>query len=405
MENMHGGKTSMYLLRGAAIFALFFFLRLFVYLMTLGMAMQDNTQLYADFPIWGIALIILLGSLFLYNSLVRLFALYDAIGADEFFENPVVGRRFAEYRAAFTDRNLIFTTLSSLILLSLLLPLGLFPEADLLFEPLGALRYPITYALYISAFIFTAINSRYETRRHWHALYKSRDTEKVRSRIGFILRGVAIALIYPFAIPLSPIMVVVAMNFFTVLVALMGLFSTVGLGITTSLFIIFLIMLPKLRALSARRKFKKRLLAVAARADYELTDLVSERSLAQGQAGALSFNLKYKEKKYTCRLIPIERRGRPIHFTGEHDAHFLLKLGTGKHFVSMARHFDYAPNGEGRSIVILSPEPKYVFVSSDGGEKRLFTGDKIWNHTVFEADSFFGALDRHCLDKSSGMFE
>ena len=101
MDNSRISKTAMYLLRGAATFALFFFVKLLVYVTTVGMAMQDNAKLYMDFPMWGIGLIVLIGSLFLYNSLVRLFALYDAISADAFFENPIVKRRFAEYCDAF----------------------------------------------------------------------------------------------------------------------------------------------------------------------------------------------------------------------------------------------------------------------------------------------------------------
>ena len=402
---MRISKSAMYLLRGAAIFAVFFFIRLIMYFMTIGMAMQDNAQMYVDFPMWAIGLIILLGSLLLYNSLVRLFALHDAIGADVFFEEPAVKRRFAEYRDAFADRYLILTTLSSLLLLSALLPLGLFPEADLLFESLGSMKYPVMYAVYFSSFIFTAINSRYETRRHWLHLYESHDTDKVRSRISFAVKGVLIGIIYPFAIPMSPVFVFLGINAFSVMKALLGLFSTVGLGVTTSLVIVFLIIRPKLRALSVRRRFTKRLLTVAERAGYELSDVKKEKSLAPGCAGALSFNLKYKDREYSCRLIPVERRRRPIYFTGERNAHFLIKLGGKKHFISLAKHFDYAPTGTGKSIIILSPEPKYVYVSSDGGEKRLFTGDKIWKHTVFETDSFFGALDRHCLEKTNGLFE
>lgn len=405
MKDLRTGKTAMYLLRGAAIFALFFFVRLFVYFMTVGMAVQDNTQLYVDFPMWAIGLIVVIGTLFLYNSLVRLFALHDAAGAEAFLENPVVKRRFAEYRDAFSDRYLILSTLPSLLLLSLFLPLGLFTEAELLFESLGGARYAAMYALYISAFVLSAVNSRYETRRHWKQLCESHAMGEVKSRARFILKGVAIVLIYPFAIPLSPILVFLAINAFSVMQALLGLFSTVGLGIATALVIILLLMMPKLRALSTRRKFAKRLSTVAERAGYELSDVVREKSLAQGYAGALSFTLKYMEREYSCRLIPIERRRRPIYFTSERTAHFLIKLGFKKHFISLARHFEYGTEGGDRSIIILSPEPKYVFVSSDGSERRLYTGDKIWKHSVFETDSFFGAMDRHCLEKSNGMFE
>ena len=367
--------------------------------------MQDNTQLYMDFPIWGIGLIVLIGSLFLYNSLVRLFALYDAISADAFFKNPVVKRRFAEYRDAFSDRDLILTTLPAIVLISILLPFGVFPEAQLLFGSLGSLQYPITYAVYILSFIFTAINSRYETRRHWRAIYESHDTEIVRRRIIFLLKGVLIAVIYPFAVPLSPLLAVIGINLFSVLVALLGLFSTVGLGIATTLVIILLLLMPRIRALSARRKFTKRLSSVAERAGYEILDMHKEKGFAPGYAGAISFSLKYNDRRYTCRLIPIEHRGRPIYFTDARNAYFLLKIGTKKHFVSMTKHFEYAPNGDGKSIVILAPEPKYVFASSDGGERRLYTGDAIWQHSVYEPDSFLGSLDRHCLDKVNGMFE
>ena len=405
MMNTRMSKTAMYLLRGAAIFAIFFFTRLLLYFATVGMAMQDSAQLYVDFPMWSIGLIVLIGSLFLYNSLVRLFFFHDAVGADAFFENPIVERRFAEYRHAFFDRDLIVTTLPSLLLLALLLPTGAFSEAELLFESIGSLRYPTMYAVYLSSFIFTAINSRYETRRHWLSLYEARDTDRIRGTVRFFLKGALIVLIYPFAVPLSPILVVLAINVFSILEALLGLFSTVGLGVTTALAIIFLIMLPKLRALAVRRSFKKRLFAVAERAGYDLSDVLSEKGTASGYVGVLSFTLKYKGREYNCRLVPIEHKRRPIYFTGENAAHFLIKIGTSKHFISLAKHFNYAPSGNGKSIVILSPEPKYVFVSSDGGEKRLFTGDKIWCHTVFEPDSFFGSMDRHCLDKLKGAFE
>ena len=405
MENPRISRPAMCLLRGTAIFATFFFVRLLVYFLTLGTALQNNSQLYMDFPLWVVGLIVLVGTLFLYNSLVRHFALYDVDAAAEFFESPVVGGRLSEYRAAFCDRTLILTTLPSLLLVSLFLPLGIFYEAELLFEFLGSARDAAMYAVYLPSFVFSAVNSRYETRRHWRGMHEARDTKQLRNRIIFTVKLAAIVLVYPFAIPLSPILFFLAVNVFSIAKELVGLFSTIGLVIVLIIIAFLIFARPKLHALSVRRKFEKRLRLVASRAGYGICDIKKEGSLASGYAGALSFVLTYGERKYTCRMIPIEHRRRPIYFTDEKNAHFLIRLGTKKHFISMTKHFEYAPTGEGKKIVILAPEPKYVFVCSDGAERRLYTGDAIWQSAVYEPDSFFGSLDRHCLDKVNGLFD
>ena len=395
---------AMYLLRGTASFAIFFFMRFIMFTLTISVASDSNTQIFTDFPLWSVYFIILLGSLLMYNSLVRHFRLYDAHLRSKYFENLNTGKRFSEYRQILRTPEFLLESGGAIALFSLFAPLGVFYEAELLFAFAGDFRYVFIYVTYITAFLLINLNAQYETHRHWKQLYETRSLDSLNSRWRFALKLALILLIYPFTIPLSPVLVFLCINVYTIMSAVLGLFSTVGLLIFVVAGAFFILAFPKLRALATRRKFIKRLKTSVERSDYELCDLRSERGLGLGRTGALRFTLKYGEKVYSCRLLPIEKRRLPLYFTSEKNAHFLYKIGGKKHFVSLARHFDYGVEGDGKAILILAPEPKYVFVSSDGSEKRLFTGDRMWRFTVFEGDSFFGAMDRHCLDKTNSSF-
>lgn len=395
---------AMYLLRGTASFAIFFFMRFIMFTLTISVASDSNTQIFTDFPLWSVYFIILLGSLLMYNSLVRHFRLYDAHLRSKYFENLNTGKRFSEYRQILRTPEFLLESGGAIALFSLFAPLGVFYEAELLFAFAGGFRYAFIYVIYITAFLLINLNAQYETHRHWKQLHETRSLDSLNSRWRFALKLAFILLIYPFTIPLSPVLVFLCINVYTIMSAVLGLFSTVGLLIFVVAVAFFILAFPKLRALATRRKFIKRLKTSVERSDYELCDLRSERGLGLGRTGALRFTLKYGEKVYSCRLLPIEKRRLPLYFTSEKNAHFLYKIGGKKHFVSLARHFDYGVEGDGKAILILAPEPKYVFVSSDGSEKRLFTGDRMWRFTVFEGDSFFGAMDRHCLDKTNGSF-
>ena len=407
MENGYSrARTAgIYLLRGTSIFAVFFFMRFVIFIMTMNVALDKDTQIFADFPLWSIGLVVLIGSLFLYNSVMRHMSLYDKDARADFLVDLKLGGRFTEYGRILTSDKFLYETIASLLLTALFIPFGIFYEAEYLFASFGGLRYIFIYAIYFSSFIFSGINAKYETRRHWQQLHETHDLDSLDSKWKFALKGILILMIYPFAVPLSPVIVFLAINVFTVLRAVAGLFSTVGL-LTFVLLLLFLILaMPKLKALGVRRKFIKQLKITADRADYELYDLHNEKSLKLGCTGGVTFSLKYRDKIYNCRLVPIEKRKLPLYFTSESNAHFLFKIGGKKHFVSLTKHFEYGFEGDGKRILILAPEPKYVFVSSDGSERRLYTGDKMWNYYVFEGESFFGAMDRHCIDKSNGMFE
>ena len=405
MENTGSLKSAVSLVRGAAAFAIFFFMRAVIFVLTMNVALDKDTQIFADFPLWSIGLVVVLGSLLLYNSVLRHLCLYARDERDIFLENPSVDGRFAEYSKIVKGRDFILGTAASLVLLAMLIPFGLFYEAEFLFESLGSARYAAIYAVYVTAFLFSGINARYETRRHWRQLYEHKDIEILDSRWRFILRGALILAIYPFAVPLSPILVFTAINVFTVVSAVLGLFSTVGLCVAAAILLFILLAKPKLDAVSQRRRFIKRLYATCERAGYELLDLRSERSLRLGAAGGLTFSLRCGDELYSCRLLAIEHKRRPIHFTSEGRGHLLYKLGTGKHFISLSRNFEYGFEGDGRRILILSPEPKHAFISSDGGERRLRIGDVMWGATVFEAESFFGAVDRRCLGHANKRYE
>ncbi len=398
-------KTALYLLRGATVFGIFFFMRMLIFFLTLNVASDKDTQIYADFPLWTIGLIVLVGSLFVYNSLARHFSLYDNGEMSSFLEHPSVGKRFAEYGRIIGTPAFLLEWGAAMALTSLLLPFGVFHEAELLFSFAGGLRYLLIYPVYLGVIFFLSLNAKYETRRHWLELYERRETNSLESRWKFVLKGLLILVIYPFAIPFTPVLLFVIYNAFTVLSYLLGLFSTVGLFIFLAVLVFFIFAFPKLRAFGIRRKFTKKLRSVAERAGYELSDIILERGLRLGEAGGMTFALRQGDRLYSCRLVVIEKRGLPLRFTSEKNAHFLYKIGFKKHFVSLAKHFDCSIEGEGRRILILTPEPKYVAVNSDGGEKRLFTGDKIWGCTVFESEAFFGAMDRRCLERTNGMFE
>ena len=405
METPSSKRIVLPLLRGAAAFAIFFFVRAFILFQTLNIATAKDTQIFADFPLFAIGLIVMLGSLFLYNSILRHLLLYSADELESFIENPEVGGRLAEYLRIIRGREFLLGTAASVIPLMLFIPFGGLYEAELLFAALGSRRYLAIYAVYLAAFLFSGVNARYETRRHWHQLIERRELDMLKSRLRFALRLALILIIYPVAIPLSPILVFTAINLFTVVRAGLGLFSTVGLLIAAATILFLVFAMPKLRAHRHRRAFLRRLRPICEDAGFEILDLRPERSLRLGLAGGLTFSLRRGESLYSCRLMVVEHRRLPLYFTADGKCHYLLRLGGKKHFVSLARHFEYGFTSEGKRILILTPEPKRAFLSSDGGERRLFTGDRAWSATVFEPDAFLGAVDRNCLDRSSRSYD
>lgn len=407
MENEARANTK-YLfaaLRGGAVFGIFFLIKSLILFFTTAIATDPETQIYADFPLWSIGLVVVIGGLLAYNSLARHFSLYDKEGLDEFLLSATVGGRLHEYSVAIRRADILIETGIPVILTAVFIPFGLFKEGELLFSFAGDLSHILTFTVFALSFVFSGVNSRYETLRHWERLHKTRELDTALRRWKFLVKLGVIFLIYPFAIPLSPVVFFVVYNAFSVLYFVLGLFSTVGLLLLLLFAAFLLFVLPKLRAISKRHAFIKRLHAVAERSGCEITAVRSERSLRLGACGSLTFDLKQGETLYSCRLIVIEKKNLPLYFTSAETAHFLYKIGGKKHFVSLARHFSYGTVGEGKPILILTPEPKYVFISSDGGERRLFTGDRMWNYTVYESDSFFGAIDRRCLGRATGMFE
>jgi energy-coupling factor transporter transmembrane protein EcfT len=298
------------------------------------------------------------------------------------------------------SRDYLIESIVPVALAMLIIPFGVLYEAEALFAFAGDVRYLIIYPLYVTVFLFCGMNARYETHRHWQHMHERRELDTLDSKWKFLLKLLLVIIIYPFAVPLSPVLLFVVYNFFSVLYALAGYLSIVGIAVTLVLIIFLIFLLPKLRVLGKRRRFIKKLRALSESAGYELDDLHIERSLRIGLAGSATFTLRDGNKIFSVRLLAIEKRRLPLYFTDDHNAHFLYKIGGKKHFISLARHFEYGVTGEGRRLLVISPEPKYVFVSSDGGQRRLFTGDKMWQYTVFEPDSFFGSMDRHCLGKN-----
>lgn len=434
-----------YILRGAGIFAL---------LMIIKTLMTGFTVLYytnasgnfQGFPEWAVYLVIVLGELFLYNSLIYQFSYHDRKVMIDFLSHSEGKLRFTkEFKSVFLSKEFLTETAVILALSTLFALFGAFPEFSRVFSKTvasGALLSAMPHFFIIPLFTLIGAYSRYEVRRKWHWLDYTGRLERVFSIPKLIFTSIFIFFGYSIIWPSVPIILLPILLIFGLAGTLFVHADLIGALITIAAIaaiIAFILFIIAMKAVRTRKKLIKKLVKVAKESGYELSPISRPYASLFKAIRESNFTLKLGDKVFTCRIIGSWWQRAPLFFVSDKHAYYLHRIGSREHHFEILSEFCYDFDGEGEKIIILNPVPKKAFVTKDslyveipwydsdkalsavrGTEysnsrrfkkrvdddiRRLEPGDKIWNYTLYNTTGFIGAVDRKCLGRSNGMFD
>lgn len=422
-----------YVLRGAAISLITWLIKLLSSMLIIAIYTNSLTSSNSGTH-WAIYLIIAIGDVFIFNSVVHLFSIYDKRVMNEFLKNQKDNVKFGvEIPKILLSREFLIETASLTVMSALIIFFGGFNEFSLVFRDTGApvwllelAKYAITLPVF---FIFNTL-ARYEARRRWFYLAHTDNLKSLSSVLMLILRAFSIVFLYIFVYPLAPTVIMAYAGLFGTVAALVDLLTVVGfiLALVGTILIIFGSL--ALNALRLRRKLIKSLKRMAQENGYTLSPIKRPyASLFVWQANECNFTITRGEKVFSCRLIGSFWQRAPMYFISNKHAYYRHRIGTKEHNVTMRSQFEYDFEGEGDKILILNPVPKNAFATNStyvenpwydddklvsrmptarkhsDAERKLEPGDKIWGYAIYNTTAFLGAIDRECLGRYNGMFE
>lgn len=343
----------------------------------------------------------------IYGTVTYVLALYDTDSAERFFERHVSEVKFIkEAPHVLRSPEFLLETGVSILISLIGGMVGCFFETERFLGLLGlenpALRILLAELINLPVLIFISLFQRCEVRHRWHDLRRIGDTDQLRSPLRMGLRFASL-LLYPLVYPYAMLPVYMTLTLTGIATEFAKAFGLLGFGIVGVILLILLCGIPLWKRRRAKIRFLRRLAAVAEENGYIFTNVTATGSDA---ARRPQFSLEKDGRVFYFRFLDTLRRGTPLYFTSETQAHFLHRIGTKKHNIALAHNFEYGFEAEGGDkLLVIIRYPKRVYASSDNATRPLVGGDRIWGYTVFEPDTLIAHVDRKCLGRYSGMFE
>ena len=387
-------------LRGAAEFVFFITVSSITSFTVKGLTALGHSLL-AELPNFIIYILCAISSLLIFNSTLLAFSTADKVSIEKFIEDGKDVSFAGSIKRTLGDARSISEVITLHLLIAISACLGAFPEIGGIFFDSGyrsgifptAVLTPICFAITLLA--------KYEAARHHQKLYRENNLEKVESPLWFAARLITVAILYPLAMPLSPLLGYAIFSLGAVVVRITVVLSILGAIAGFIALILLLYGIVVLRGIAKRRKFFKKLRRIANDGGYSLCDIKDPYRSFITSSSHCTFTLEYENRTYSCLMISTLRKTVPLVFTSPTDAYYLHRIGTKDHGISLSHKIDfYHPEGD-EKIIIVNPTPKRVLVAEGRSERRVFCSDKIWGITVHDADSFLGAADRHCLTRKN----
>lgn len=430
-----------YMLRGVGIALLLWLIKT---LMSLFVMMVYTTSAgNTDFvPMWAIYLIIAVGDLFIFNSLVRIFSLHDRAEMRKFLDRKIPNVRFGEEISALVhSREFLTETCTSLITVMLISFIGGFNEISGIFRDTGApqmLLFFLPAIMLVPMLFIVGTWSQYEVRRRWHYLDHVQNLEILYSIPRLIINGVLIFFLYIFVFPYAPIILLAYISIVGVFAALIDMLTVLGFIAAAIVLVLLIFGYVALRSIFLRKKLLKQLKAVSASSGYTLSEIKRPYASLFKWRSECNFAISDGKRTFSCRLLGSYWQRAPMYFTSDKHGHYLHRIGTKNHHIDLLSQFEYDFEGEGDKLIILNPVPRRLYaaqgtyiehpwydenkmisvirgsrsakagghrMSHDGDVRKLEPGDKIRGYAVYNTTSFIGAIDRKCLGRYNGMFE
>ena len=366
-------------------------------------AVGGTNGLLSSFPNYATYITIAIGHFFIYNSFVLAFSAFDKEERERFLDTAGKQVYFGEeIGKIIRSASFITEALATAVLLSLTALLGAFSCFGRIFYEDGRWDggwFPIV--VLVPVCLVLLLLSKYEARRYWVSLKLIGEVEaKLDRPWRLFFRLALICILYPTVFPFSPLLVFIIWNFISVIIKVTDTITVFGtIAAIIALFIIVYV-ISLLSVTRKRKKFLRSLRAVCAENGYTVSEPKAPYS-AFIKTRPTSFLLEAEGKKYECILIPTLHKRTPFIVNSATGGYFRHRIGSKNHHFTINHTIDFFGSGEGERIVILSPTPKYVLIVEGKIEKRLVSGDKLWDFIIYSEESFISAIDRHCLGRTN----
>lgn len=344
------------------------------------------------------------GSILIFYSVELAFSTSDKYGIADFLERESKDVSLpSEIKKAFTCKRSLceITVTHTLIAISAIL--GAFPYIGGMFlEKMPTYGYFPALVLTPICLICTLL-AKYEAARHWKTLDHENNMEKITAPSWFIIRIITVILIYPTVLPLSPLLGYMIYSIGAIFVQMTVVMTAIGAVLALIALILLLWASSLIRGICKRRKFLKKLKQIAYDNGYTLCDISFPYRSFATSSDHCRFLLMLDGKSYGCVVISTVRKRTPLVFTSANDAHFLHRIGTKDHGITLRHGIEFFHPVADEKITIVNPSPKRVFAAEGSSQRVVYCSDRIWGFTVHDAESFLGAVERKCLDKNSAV--
>ncbi len=385
-------------------------------------------------PEWVVHLIILIGTVLIYGSVSRMFALYD---------KDVMRRLLKMKPKKVTIKKAVPLILHSPEFLTETASCTLFAVVasffDAYYEIPGVFRYTgapewlipiLPTLLIIPIFFLVGAWQKYEVMRRWHWLDHIGNISSLDSIPRLIFNALLIILAYIAVYPFAPMILMAYLSVFGIFGAFFDGMTVIGIIAVIASVFLLIFLFTMLHAIRIRKKLLKKLRKVCLSSGYELSPISRPYASLFKPTSECNFTLKKDGKTYSCRFVGSYLHRAPMYFVSDKHAFYLHRFGTKNHHFDVMREFEYNFEGEGDKIIILNPVPKRAYATQStyvdshwydddklasvigsknkkatDGARKLEPGDKIWGYVIYNTSSFIGAIDRGCLGRYNGMFD
>lgn len=153
------------------------------------------------------------------------------------------------------------------------------------------------------------------------------------------------------------------------------------------------------RALLKRRVFIKNLVRLCKKDNIELSKIEKPYLSVIFQREGINFSVEKSGRKYDCKFISGVFYNSPIIFSDKGDGVCQHTLRIFKvELLHVRSRIDFAFEGDGEKILIVSPVPSNIYVSNENEKPRLAdTGEVAGDYRIFTGTGFLNSLERDCI--------
>ena len=389
---------------------------------------------FSYIPEWAVHLIMLIGTILIYGSVTRMFALYDKERMRE-----LIGMKLKRVTIRTNIPKILASsefwieTASCTIFAILASFFGAYYEIPGVFRDTGApewLLMLLPTLFIIPIFFIVAVWQRYEVCRRWHWLDHTGSISTLDSIPRVVFNGLLIFLAYFLMYPIGPMLIMAYLSVFGIFGAFFDGMTVLGIIAVIASVILLIFLFTMLHAIRIRKRLLKKLCKAARGSGYELSEISRPYASLFKPMNECSFTLRRGDKTFSCRFVGSYLHRAPMYFVSDKHAYYLHRFGTKNHHFDILREFEYNFDGEGDRIIILNPVPKSAYATQStyvdhswydedrlasvmspkskrvaDGARKIEPGDKIWGYVIYNTSSFIGAIDRGCLGRYNGLFD